>query len=42
MAGYPRKPAECGKLLAQNRLNRLNNQMKLFQALGGGMNKKRS
>jgi NodT family efflux transporter outer membrane factor (OMF) lipoprotein len=35
-----RRSAE--KSLAQNRLNRLNNQMKLFQALGGGMNKKRS
>jgi NodT family efflux transporter outer membrane factor (OMF) lipoprotein len=35
-----RRSAE--KSLAQNRLNRLNNQMKLFQALGGGMTKKRS
>jgi len=31
-----RRSAE--KSLAQNRLNRLNSQMKLFQALGGGMN----
>jgi outer membrane protein TolC len=28
------------KSLAQNRLNRLNSQMMLFQALGGGMNKR--
>jgi len=33
-----RRSAE--KSLAQNRLNRLNSQMKLFQALGGGMNKR--
>lgn len=35
-----RRSAE--KLLMQNRLNRLNNQMKLFQALGGGLNQKSS